>query len=233
MRKFLEGGYATVHRKSKTQVDIDLFPFQVPNFQRTICHHILQQSPGHVSRMAPDKGNDNNDNNDNNNAAGLCPAYPNARLGPANETVRRTTTTTTTPKGLPRYGSRRVPAHLHGCYLCIIMRPPDPRASALAHLSCSHIHLVDVGLKGYAMRLHPARVQPSFFLAHSPKRKKAGDEPSKKKDGGWTLSGSQNTHTFRPRFLMALGPGPKHAQKNGTYKETTERKKHKFNIILQ
>ena len=198
MRKFLEGGYGTVHRKSKTQVDIDLFPFQVPNFQRTICHHILQQSPGHVSRMAPDKGNDNNDNN---NAAGLCPAYPNARLGPPNETVRRTkttttTTTTTTPKGLPRYGSRQVPAHLHGCYLCIIMGPPDPRASTLAHLSCSHIHLVDVGLKGCAMRLHPARVQPSFFFGSFTKKKKDGDEPSKNKEGGWTLSGSQNTHTF-------------------------------------
>ena len=76
------------------------------------------------------------------------------------------------------------------------MGPPDPRASTLAHLSCSHIHLVDVGLKGYAMRLHPARVQPSFFLARSPKRKKDGDEPSKKKR--WWVDASRfpkHTHT--------------------------------------
>jgi len=114
------------------------------------------------------------------------------------------------------------------------MGPPDPRASTLAHLSCSHIHLVDVGLKGCAMRLHPARVQPSFFLAHSPKRKKDGDEPSKKKR--WWVDAlfpkHAHFHTEVPNGPVAR-PGPKHAQKNGTYKETTETKKHKFNIILQ
>ena len=60
------------------------------------------------------------------------------------------------------------------------MGPQDPRASTLAHLSRSHIQFLDVGLKGCAMRLHPARVQPSFFFAHSPKRKKDGDEHKKK-----------------------------------------------------
>ena len=61
------------------------------------------------------------------------------------------------------------------------MGPPDPRASTLAHLSCSHIQFLDVGLKGCAMRLHPARVQPSFFFARSPKRKKMVMSTLKKK----------------------------------------------------
>ena len=89
--------------------------------------------------------------------------------------------------GLPNYGSRHGPAHRKSCYLCMVLGPPDPRASTLAHLSCSHIHCVDVGLKGCAMRLHPARVQPSFF--------------PEKKDGGWTLLTSRCSNTcFFPFF---------------------------------
>ena len=60
--------------------------------------------------------------------------------------------------GLPMFGSRQGPAHRKNCYLCIEMDPPDPRASTLAHLSCS-------------------------FSIHEKRKKKISDadEPNKKK----------------------------------------------------
>ena len=41
----------------------------------------------------------------------------------------------------------------------------------------------------------PGQSATIVFFGSFTKKKKDGDEPSKKKDGGWTLPGSQSTHT--------------------------------------
>ena len=139
--------------------------------------------------------NNTSSNNNNNNSQGCWTAAVcwSAVIG-----YGQTTRSLDKTGGLPKFGSRQGPAHLHDCYLCIIIGParsPSKHISPFVLLSYPMIKIIGRWPQGMRQSVCTRpECNHRFFCSFTKKRKKMVTS-LQKKNGGLTLENLLTTTT--------------------------------------